>query len=105
MVHLLSKKLSYHNAYKADCRMMRLCEWSHVACSGARGGERSSVRLAAVHVVTSEEASSGAFSIGDVVLPLPGAQVQFPRYPAAETSSKVASALLAIDLSKMYQKV
>ena len=43
-------------------------------------GERSSARLAAVHVVTEEEARSKAYSIQDVVMPLPGSQVQYPAY-------------------------
>ena len=47
---------------------------------GAASGERSSVRLAAVHVVTEEEARSQAYSIEDVVMPLPGSQVQYPVY-------------------------
>ncbi|KAL0052217.1 hypothetical protein WJX82_010083 [Trebouxia sp. C0006] len=48
------------------------------------GGERSSTRRAAVHVVTEEEARSGAYSIQDVVLPLPGGQIQYPEYKEAE---------------------
>ena len=52
--------------------------------AGGTGGERSSTRRAAVHVVTEEEASSGAYSIQDVVLPLPGGQIQYPDYKEAE---------------------
>ena len=48
--------------------------------AGGTGGERSSTRRAAVHVVTEEEACSGAYSIQDVVLPLPGGQIQYPEY-------------------------
>ena len=59
-------------------------ECGHVADAGAAGGERSSARRATVHVVTAEEASSGAFSIQDVVLPLPGSQIQYPEYQDAE---------------------
>ncbi|DBB03074.1 TPA: hypothetical protein ACH3X1_013389 [Trebouxia sp. C0004] len=52
--------------------------------NGATGGERSSTRRAAVHVVTAEEACSGVYSIQDVVLPLPGGQIQYPEYKEAE---------------------
>lgn len=48
--------------------------------TGTVKGERSSARLAAVHVVTEEEAQSRAFNIQDVVMPLPGCQVQYPAY-------------------------
>ncbi len=51
--------------------------------TGVPGGERSSTRRAAVHVVTEEEACSGAYSIQDVVLPLPGGQIQYPEYREA----------------------
>lgn len=33
-----------------------------------------------MHVVTEEEAQSKAYSIQDVVMPLPGSQVQYPVY-------------------------
>lgn len=36
-----------------------------------------------MHVVTEEEAQSKAYSITDVVMPLPGSQVQYPRYGAS----------------------
>ncbi|KAL0027136.1 hypothetical protein WJX79_009492 [Trebouxia sp. C0005] len=52
--------------------------------SHANGGERSSARRAAVHVVTKEEACRGAYSIQDVVLPLPGGQIQYPEYKEVE---------------------
>ena len=52
--------------------------------AGVTGGERSSTRRAAVHVVTEEEACRGAYSIQDVVLPLPGGQIQYPEYKEAE---------------------
>lgn len=55
-----------------------------MADAGAASGERSSARRATVHVVTAEEASSGAYSIQDVVLPLPGSQIQYPEYQDAE---------------------
>lgn len=42
----------------------------------------AAARLAAVHVVTAEEAAAGTYSITDVVLPLPGGQVQYPQHAA-----------------------
>lgn len=50
----------------------------------AASGERSSARLAAVHAVTEEEARSKAYSIEDVVMPLPGSQVQYPVYRTSD---------------------
>jgi hypothetical protein len=35
-----------------------------------------------VHVVTADEAVAGTYSISDVVLPLPGARVQYPAHEA-----------------------
>lgn len=46
--------------------------------------ERSSTRLAAVHVVSAQEAEASAFSISDVVLPLPGSRVQYPQHEVAQ---------------------
>ena len=46
--------------------------------------ERSTERLAAVHVVTAAEAAAGTFSIEDVVLPLPGAKVEYPQHESAQ---------------------
>lgn len=43
-------------------------------------------RVAAAHVVTEEEAAAAIFSIDDVVLPLPGSQVQYPRHTTAQVS-------------------
>lgn len=40
-----------------------------------------------MHVVTEEEAQSKAYSIEDVVMPLPGAQVQYPVYQTSEKST------------------
>ncbi len=51
-----------------------------------------------MHVVTEEEARSGAYSIQDVVLPLPGGQIQYPEYKEAEdqdTSHQVLHFLLS----------
>ena len=48
-----------------------------------------------MHVVTEEEAQAGAYSVEDVVMPLPGSQVQYPEYKTsaerAEESSQVTS--------------
>eukprot|EP00879_Flechtneria_rotunda_P004747 GHRR01005016.1.p1 GENE.GHRR01005016.1~~GHRR01005016.1.p1 ORF type:complete len:819 (+),score=345.29 GHRR01005016.1:316-2772(+) len=41
-----------------------------------------SSRLRSVHLVTADEVDSGRFSITDVVLPLPGSQVQYPQHAA-----------------------
>lgn len=50
-------------------------------------------RLAAVHVVTAEEVAEGKFTIQDVVLPLPGARVQYPKHEAGwELYCKLAAA-------------
>eukprot|EP00967_Tisochrysis_lutea_P066594 scaffold86825_cov19-Tisochrysis_lutea.AAC.2 len=43
---------------------------------GGKHVHTSAARLAAVHVVTAQEAEEGKFSIEDVVLPMPGVRVQ-----------------------------
>jgi tRNA(Glu) U13 pseudouridine synthase TruD len=45
-------------------------------------GSSAAARLAAVHVVTAEEAAQGKYSMADVVLPMPGGQVQYPQHAA-----------------------
>ena len=61
-----------------------------VASADVAGGERSSARRAAAHLVTAEEAASGAYMIDDVVLPLPGGQIRYPAYKdGSETSQQV----------------
>lgn len=40
-------------------------------------------------MVTEEEASSNTYSIEDVVMPLPGSQVQYPGYPPTSESQEV----------------
>lgn len=40
------------------------------------------------HVVTAEEAAAGAFSIEDVVLPMPGKWTRYPEHATAQASSK-----------------
>lgn len=50
-------------------------------------------RLASVHVVNADEAAEGKYSIADVVLPLPGGQVQYPKHEAGwELYSRLAAA-------------
>ena len=59
---------------------------------GAGGGRaRAAAALAAVHEVTAEEAAAGAFSIEDVVLPLPGVEVRYPGHGTAEVYRRVAA--------------
>ncbi len=62
--------------------------------AGASSGERSSARRAAVHTVSEEEAASGCYSIEDVVLPLPGGQVQYPAYGLVEDTDDGAQVRL-----------
>ena len=69
--------------------MSETCIKLYVVYIGIKGGERSSARLAAVHMVTEEEASSSTYSIEDVVMPLPGSQVQYPGYPPSSESQEV----------------
>jgi tRNA(Glu) U13 pseudouridine synthase TruD len=45
-------------------------------------GSSAAARLAAVHVVTAEEAAQGKYRTADVVLPMPGGQVQYPQHAA-----------------------
>lgn len=54
-------------------------------------------RLAAeAHVVTEEEAASARYSIDEVVLPLPGCRVEYPRHSTAQVSCtrRMSSGLL-----------
>ena len=46
--------------------------------------KRTTGHLAAVHIVTEEEAATGAFAIDDVVLPLPGSCITYPQHSTAE---------------------
>ena len=46
--------------------------------------KRSTGHLGAVHIVSKEEAESGAFSIDDVVLPLPGSCISYPQHTSAQ---------------------
>lgn len=54
--------------------------------ASAAMSERSTMRLEAVHQVTAEEAAAEAFSIDQVVLPLPGRDVQYPGNAVAEVT-------------------
>jgi hypothetical protein len=47
-------------------------------------GERGMDRLAGVHVVSEQEAADGVFTIDQVVLPLPGARIEYPGHATAE---------------------
>ena len=47
---------------------------------GGHKPKRESRGFPAVHVVTEEEAASGAYDINDVVMPLPGVFVQWPQH-------------------------
>ena len=46
--------------------------------------KRTTGHLAAVHIVTEEEAATGAFAINDVVLPLPGSCIMYPEHSTAQ---------------------
>ena len=54
-------------------------------------GKRTTGHLAAVHVVTEDEAAAGVFSVDDVVLPLPGSMISYPEHSSAQVP--LASAL------------
>lgn len=53
------------------------------AAGGAGSSGSARHRLAAVHVVTEEEAQTGRWSVQDVVLPLPGSMVRYPQHSTA----------------------
>ena len=57
-------------------------------------GKRTTGHLAAVHVVTEDEAAAGVSSIDDVVLPLPGPMISYPEHSTAQVP--LASALPCI---------
>jgi hypothetical protein len=71
-------------------------EAGSAAAAAAAGLEDESLlassadRLAAVHVVTAEEAEQGVFSIDDVVLPLPGHKVVYPEHGTAAVYQEVS---------------
>lgn len=74
-------------ALKAQLQLLHSESERSCVTPGAARGERSSARLAAVHAVTEEEARSKAYSIEDVVMPLPGCQVQYPVYQMSDEAS------------------
>ena len=45
---------------------------------------------AEVHVVTADEAAAGAYGMEDVVLPLPGSQVEYPKHSTADVYEQLA---------------
>lgn len=55
------------------------------------GGMRAAGRLAAVHVVTAEEAAAGTYDVADVVLPLPGSRVRYPEHDTAQVYQQLAA--------------
>lgn len=61
-------------------------------------------RLAAVHVVTAEEAAAGRFTIQHVVLPMPGAQVQYPKHEAGWQLYCILAAADGVMLPGMTQE-
>lgn len=46
--------------------------------------KRTTGHLAAVHVVSDEEAAAGMYSVDDVVLPLPGSCISYPEHATAQ---------------------
>lgn len=59
---------------------------------GAEELEEGADGLAEAHVVTAAEAAAGAFSIDDVVLPLPGHAVRLPEHATADVYRSLAAA-------------
>lgn len=49
--------------------------------AGTAPGRTARARMGSVAVVTSEDVAKGRYSIEDVVLPLPGSEVQYPAWP------------------------
>ena len=58
---------------------------------GASEEEEEELNLAAVHVVTAEEAAAGVWQIDDVVLPLPGSAVRYPEHSTRDVYSTLAA--------------
>lgn len=60
-----------------------------------------------MHVVTAAEAAAGAFTMEDVVLPLPGGKVQYPQHQTAQvakTALHAATASPSPTLERMYEE-
>lgn len=70
----------------------------------AAGLSSSAARLAAVHVVTAEEAAAGRWSLSDVVLPLPGPAVLYPQHGTGQLYQQLAGAD-GVDLSAVSHGV
>ena len=47
-------------------------------------GREFGSRLPQVHTVTADEARAAAYSIDDVVLPLPGSRIRYPDHATAQ---------------------
>ncbi len=62
-------------------------DWE-AASSGAAERHKGSV-----HVVTESEAASGVYSMRDVVLPLPGWQIEYPQHASAQVRPGACAAL------------
>ena len=48
-------------------------------------------RLPQVHAVTAQEAEAAAYSIDDVVLPIPGCRISYPQHASAQVYTEVAA--------------
>lgn len=57
-------------------------------------------RVAEAHVVTEEDAATSRFSIDQVVLPLPGCRIHYPRHETAQ----VVSQSVFLDMSCLFPK-
>ena len=56
-------------------------------------GREFGSRLPQVHTVTADEAHAAAYSIDDVVLPLPGSRIRYPDHATAQVP-RVGDAVL-----------
>ena len=56
--------------------------------AAAEGGAGGGSGPGSVHVVTEGEAAAGAFRMEDVVLPLPGYAIEYPRHASAQVGGK-----------------
>ncbi len=65
---------------------------------------RTQARLGQAHVVTAEEAAAGVFAVEDVVLPLPGTRVQYPRHATGRLYRRLCAVLgVRVDLGAEVQ--
>ena len=79
-------------------RLLLLCElcvlmgFVRAVCTAAgaaledpsMAGREFGLRLPQVHTVTADEAHAAAYSIDDVVLPLPGSRIRYPAHATAQ---------------------